>query len=331
MPLFALATLLPLPLLAAAIAAGGPWAWVALIYMTALTAGLDALVRRTPASAPDSEFPAGTALSVTLATLHFPLLAGSAWALGARPFGWDSVALFLAAGQYIGQVSHANAHDLIHRPTRALHRLGVAVYVSLLYGQHASAHVLVHHVHVATPRDPSSARLGEGFYAYLVRAWPATFMQGWHAESARLARAGRPAWRHPYTAYLGGAALCVALATAAGWGVLLAYILLAAYAQVQIYLSDYVQHYGLHRAPGTPVGAAHSWNSAHWFSSALLLNAPRHSDHHARPARPYPALTLPDPAPMLPRPLPVMATLALFPRRWRRVMDPRAARWQAAP
>jgi len=76
------------------------------------------------------------------------------------------------------------------------------------------------------------------------------------------------------------------------------------------------------------MGVRHSWNAPHWFSSALMLNAPRHSDHHTHPARVYPALRLTEDMPVLPRSLPAMATLALFPRLWRRVMDPRVADWQ---
>lgn len=58
-----------------------------------------------------------------------------------------------------------------------------------------------------------------------------------------------------------------------------------------------------------------------------MLNAPRHSDHHAHPSRIYPALRLGDTGapgrPILQRSLPAMAALALFPPLWRRVMDPR--------
>ncbi|HSG55886.1 MAG TPA: fatty acid desaturase, partial [Paracoccaceae bacterium] len=103
---------------------------------------------------------------------------------------------------------------------------------------------------------------------------------------------------------------------------------------MQLLLSDYVQHYGLRRrtrADGRlePVGPQHSWNAAPWFSAAVMLNAPRHSDHHLNPARPYPALRL-DAAsmPVLPRSLPVMAMLALWPAAWRRVMDAKVALWQ---
>ena len=61
-----------------------------------------------------------------------------------------------------------------------------------------------------------------------------------------------------------------------------------------------------------------------------MLNAPRHSDHHSHPARPYPALRLgePDEAPRLPWPLPVACTLALFPPLWKRAIRPTLRRWQ---
>lgn len=79
-----------------------------------------------------------------------------------------------------------------------------------------------------------------------------------------------------------------------------------------------------------PVESRHSWNAPHLMSSALMLNAPRHSDHHAHPGRPFPALLLKGDMPMLPQSLPVMACVALYPRLWRRVMARRAAQWQEA-
>ena len=61
-----------------------------------------------------------------------------------------------------------------------------------------------------------------------------------------------------------------------------------------------------------------------------MLNAPRHSDHHTHPTRPYPALRMPSDlvAPILPYSLPVMGALALYPRRWKKRMDPMVAEWR---
>ena len=156
-----------------------------------------------------------------------------------------------------------------------------------------------------------------------------------NAERDRLERIGRSHWHNPYLLYGAGSALMMIAAALIGElaGVLV-YISLALYATSQLLLSDYVQHYGLRRkfqdGKAEPVNAHHSWNAPHWFSSALMLNAPRHSDHHAHPSRRFGELRLNEDTPMLPRSLPTMATLALFPTLWRRIMDHRARRWTNA-
>jgi alkane 1-monooxygenase len=330
MLLFATYTLIPVGLIGLGAVWGGLCVVLAVLYLTALTATLDLFVARVAKPLPESEFPAATGLSVTLALVHFVLLglvvivlAGNTLVLA------EKLALFAAAGLFFGQVSNSNAHELIHRSGRGLHALGMWVYISLLFGHHTSAHPLVHHRLVATRADPSTARLGESLYRFMGRAWVGSFRAGFRAESARLAQTGRAWWRHPYLLYFGGAALFIILAQS--FGGLLPYLGLVGFAQLQLLMSDYVQHYGLTRALGPqgkpePMGPAHSWNAPHLASSALMLHAPRHSDHHAKPALPYPALGLPSGAPMLPRSLPVMACVALYPRLWRRVMDPLVAR-----
>jgi alkane 1-monooxygenase len=324
MILFAFATLFPAALIALAATLGGAWPWLALAAMTLLPAALDALIPRVAAPAEGQEFPAADALSASLAVVHLLLLplavAAVAGTTGLTPAG--RFATGLAAALWFGQVTHPNAHELIHRGSRLLFELGRWSYVSLLIGHHVSAHRLVHHPHVGTPLDPNTPREGQGFYRYALRAWWGSFTAGWRAESARR----RAFWRHPYVSYVGGALAMLALgAVVAGPAGVTAWLVLAGMAQGQILLSDYVQHYGLTRAGGIE---GTSWNAPHFYSSHLMLNAPRHSDHHAHPSRPYPALRLDasGPEPTLPRPLPAMATLALFPRPWKRLMRRELAR-----
>ncbi|WP_281983957.1 alkane 1-monooxygenase [Thalassorhabdomicrobium marinisediminis] len=336
LPVFYLATLTAPLLVAAGALWGGIWSVAGVLWMTALTALLDRLVSVTLPVVEGDEFPAADHLTRTLALAHFLLwllviAALSGWTgLG----GWEKLGVFLGAGLFMGQVSNSNAHELIHRPARHLRRLGRWVYISLLFGHHASAHPLVHHVHVGTRADPSTARLGEGFYRFWGRAWIGGFRDGLRAETRRSVRSGRPRWRHPYLGYLVGAVavLLIAFVIGGGAGVLWA-VLLAIFAQSQLMLSDYVQHYGLQRKIGAdgraePVGPKQSWNAPQPASSALMLNAPRHSDHHCTPNRAFPGLVLDADMPMLPRSLPVMASLALVPPLWKRVMNPRAARWR---
>lgn len=328
---FALVTLLPVPLLFAGAFWGGLWLWAAFLHVTALTALMDRLIATAqPGDAvAEREFPMGDRLSEGLALVHLALLPVAVWALAVNLSGSEWLLAFFAFGLFLGQVSTANAHELIHRAQRWPRFLGLMVFVTLLFGHHVSAHRLVHHRHVGTNADPNSPRLGRSFWGFLPRAWIGSFTAGLRAERELSVRAGRGRI-NPYAVYLGGAAVLAAAAWAVwgAWG-LAVYVALAFHAQSQLLMSDYVQHYGLRRrmdASGRPepVGAQHSWNGGHWFSSALTMNAPRHSDHHAHPARAFPVLRLPQDAPMLPAPLPVMGLIALFPPIWRRIMDPRA-------
>ena len=85
----------------------------------------------------------------------------------------------------------------------------------------------------------------------------------------------------------------------------------------------------LNRGTGSYHSQVIRHKGVHWFSNYLMLAAPRHSDHHLHPTKPYPALEIgpPDQVPTLPYSLPVMGFIALNPRRWRALMDPQVARW----
>lgn len=339
MSLFAALALAPLALLALAGWLGGVWVWMALLSLSVLVIGLDLLVPPLLADASEgAEFPGSDALLVAIGVAALLLLPLTVAVVASGRLGWpEGGAMLLAAGWWLGQVAHPAAHELIHRSDRALFRLGMAVYTACLVGHHTSAHRLVHHVHVGTPDDPATARAGQGFWRYLPKASRDGFMAGWRAETALRARAARRGV-HPYAVYLGGAigALGIAALIGGGLGVLL-WLLLGLHVQVQIHLSDYVQHYGLarHRLPDgrlEPVSPRHSWNAAHWYSSHMMLNAPRHSDHHAHPSRHYPALRLgtEGEVPHLPWPLPMACLIALFPPLWRRRMKPVLAGMEGA-
>ena len=331
---FTATSFLPVPLLVLGASFGGVWCWSALIYLTLLAFVLDEIVATFGDE--DSEFPAADGLLVVLGLSHFVVLALVVRAFGNGLGTGEGIALFLATGLFCGQIGNANAHELIHRGARSLHQLGRWVYISMLFGHHTSAHTLVHHRYVGSADDPNTARVGEGYYGFAARAWMGSFRAGLAAENARYQ--GRSILLHPYVGYCVGSILCVIAAwTIGGWGALAAYLGLAVFAQSQLLMSDYVQHYGLARATRgeklEPVAAEHSWNAPHVFTSHMMLNAPRHSAHHARPSLKFNELDLPAPgsAPVLPYSLPAMSVIALYPPLWRRMMNPRLAYWQARP
>ncbi|MCB6178662.1 alkane 1-monooxygenase [Rhodobacter sp. Har01] len=336
---FTLATVLPAAFLAIGASQGGMWLWLAFLYMAAITIVVDQVLPFGTADAPEGqEVLAADNLLVGLGAAALVLMMIATWAIaGSSSLSFiERLLMLLGTGLWLGQVAHPAAHELIHRTNKPMFHLGQAVYSAMLVGHHASAHRLVHHRHVATDQDPNSAREGETFYQYLQRAWKGSFDAGLKAENEMRARSnGGLTDPHPYLIYIGGAVLALIVAIwIAGVLGLFVWLLLSAHATVQIFLSDYVQHYGLRRAVQdgrtAPVGLEHSWNTAHWLSSATMLNAPRHSDHHANPTRPYPLLRLPAPdvAPQLPWPLPMACTMALFPTTWKARMEPLLARWR---
>lgn len=331
---YAAITLPPLVLLLLAGTAWGGFAYVALIWLTLVTAIADKLLEP-PRMATDEEeiIPWSEALSVGLALGHILLLISTATALtsGTLTFGQSS-ALFIATASFFGQVSHPNAHELIHRTPAALRALGAAVYTSIGFGHHVSAHRLVHHRQVGTEADPNTPLPGESFWAYLPRAWQGSFEAGIISEVERLERKGRGPNHvtNPYWIWLGGAIVSLILVTmAAGIGGTLVLIGLSALTGAQILMSDYVQHYGLQRLilPSgrvEPVAPHHSWNSPKGFSSYLMMNAPAHSEHHMHPDRAYEHLDPQADVPTLPLSMPVMAMVAMVPSAWHRMMDHRA-------
>jgi len=341
--LLTVAALIPVPFLALGPILGGWFAGIALFYLSIFAFLIDETVRIPADSQPlpgAGNRLAINAVPMALALAHFGLLPLAVWAL-TQDFGLGlgaKLTSFWAFAIFFGTISTANAHELIHRSNKLQRRLGTWMFISMLFGHHASAHPGIHHQHVATPLDPNTARLNESFYRFFRRAWHGSFQAGRALEAKRLRLRGlaplHPA--NPYVGYLLGALAMLVLAAGLGGisGVLI-YISLALFAQLQLMLADYVQHYGLERQRDAQgkyrrVEVRHAWNAPHIFSSALMLNAPRHSDHHLHPAQDFTRLSLlsDQGAPMLPHSIAVMSIIALWPRAWKRLMNPRVRDWQ---
>jgi alkane 1-monooxygenase len=329
---FALAAFVPVGLLALGGLWGGVWVWLALVYISVIAFVLDeGGVRITPAADPEGVVFWANSVSVVLALGHFYLLALGVFAItGATGLSiTERVVAFLGFGLFFGQISIANAHDLIHRTQRGLFDLGKWVFISMLYGHVTTSHRLLHHPYVATPKDPTFPPKGTSFYQYLPRSLWRNLVEGFQIERARAARSGQ---MNPYVTYVSGALGGIVLAwLALGNSGVAALLGFGLYAQFQHAMVDYLQHYGLARrllpdGRYAPLQACHSWNSPHWFSALMTVNVTRHSDHHAHPGRVYPALRLEPDMPMLPYSLPAMGVIALLPSLWFKVMDRRVDR-----
>jgi len=251
----------------------------------------------------------------------------------------EKLTLFFGMGVMSGTIGIVYAHELMHQKDPLERWLGDLLLASVLYSHFRSEHLRVHHLYVGTPRDPVTARYGEGFHRYFQRVLTDCPRSAWAAEAAMLARKRLSPWttQNPFFRYavLQGAMLLLALIIG-GWAGLALFVFQAVVAIWQLELVNYVEHYGLTRAHLGEghyeyVLPRHSWNAAHRASNWLLINLQRHSDHHYKPDRRFPLLQnyAEAEAPQLPYGYPVMTTLALVPNLWRRVMNPRVKAWRA--
>jgi alkane 1-monooxygenase len=243
---------------------------------------------------------------------------------------FDGIGLALTVGMVSG-IAINTAHELGHKRDSMERWLSRVALAQSGYGHFFIEHNRGHHVRVATPEDPASARLGESYYAFWPRTVAGSLRSAWGLEHTRLARMGRSLWT-PRNDILSAWAMTVVLfaGLAVVFGaVVLPYLLIQAVVGFSLLeVVNYLEHYGLRRQRREDgryerTRPEHSWNSNSVASNVLLYHLQRHSDHHANPVRRYQALRHVEETPQLPTGYAGMILLAAIPPLWRRVMDPR--------
>lgn len=335
--------LIPMVWLAAIL--GGWWIALPIVSTWYLFSILDAALGLNRDNAdpqtPEDQLRLYKAITAAWVPLQVISLFGLVWYVSdvAHLTGWEKVGVFFGVGVMTGTVGITYAHELMHQRNRLERRLGDLLMAMVLYSHFRSEHLLVHHRHVGTPRDPVTARYNEGFHRFYPRVLRQSLVSAFRAEAAMLARKGLP-WHHrsnPFWTYWALQAGALALAAVlGGWVGLGLFAIQAGVAIWQLELVNYVEHYGLtreHLGDGKyeHVQPRHSWNASHRASNWLLINLQRHSDHHYKPDRRFPLLqTYPEAeAPQLPFGYPVMTMAAMVPPLWRRVMNPRVRAWRS--
>ena len=231
--------------------------------------------------------------------------------------GWPAkIGLALSVG-VLGGVGINTAHEMGHKKDSLERWLSKITLAQTCYGHFYIEHNRGHHVRVATPEDPASARLGETFWEFLPRSIFGSLRSAWELEAKRLERAGKSKW-HWSNDVLNAWAMSVVF-----YG-----ILIAVFGVALLETVNYLEHYGLLRQKNSNgryerCAPVHSWNSDHIVTNLFLYHLQRHSDHHANPTRRYQTLRSMADAPNLPSGYASMIALTYFPPLWRKVMDHR--------
>jgi alkane 1-monooxygenase len=240
------------------------------------------------------------------------------------------IGLALSVGM-LGGVGINTAHELGHKKDSLERWLAKITLAQTWYGHFYIEHNRGHHVRVATPEDPASARFGETFWEFLPRSVFGSLRSSWELEGQRMRRLGKS----PFN--IRNDVLNAWLMSLVFWGVLIAVfgpavipfmIIQAVFGFTLLETVNYLEHYGLLRQKmdnGRYERCApeHSWNSDHLVTNLFLYHLQRHSDHHANPTRRYQTLRSMHGAPNLPSGYASMIALTYVPAVWRRVMDHR--------
>ena len=239
-------------------------------------------------------------------------------------------------GLVTGGVGITLAHELMHKNTRYQQVVSRIILVMVCYGHFIIEHVRGHHVRVATPQDPASARLGESIYHFLPRSIFGSFKSAWHLECRRLKQRQLPVFScyNQFWWIISAPVIITILCyMLGGLSCALFFLLQSFIAILTLEIVNYIEHYGLQRKKlengrYERVSPCHSWNANHWLSNMLLFHLQRHSDHHTYGARPYQILKHMEESPQLPSGYIGMIFIALFPPLWRAVMDKRVISYQ---
>jgi alkane 1-monooxygenase len=203
---------------------------------------------------------------------------------------WQQAGCAYVAGLMLS-TNHIVGHELVHRRSETV-AMAMGRWLLALNGdaQFSISHVYGHHMNVATPADPATARRGENAYRFAVRSAFGQYLEAIDIEGARLRRNAQAFWSI-HNRLLRGVAMTGAIAVVAWWASgLPGLVLLLGSMLVSKFLFElvnYIQHYGLVRVPGKRVEPRHSWDCDHRWATLTFYNLARHSHHHTKPVLPY--------------------------------------------
>jgi alkane 1-monooxygenase len=266
-------------------------------------------------------------------------------ATGELKNAFDWIGFTVGFALVTGGIGITVAHELGHKKAEVERFYSKVLLMTVCYMHFYIEHNRGHHVYVATPEDPATARMGESFYRFWVRSVFGQYRHSWRIVSENLHRKGvspislqnEMVW---FT--LIPLAFC-ALATIAFsyyfgrvlWEIPVFFFAQSFLAFTLLELVNYIEHYGIVRKEIEPgryerVNPVHSWNASHMISNFFLFQLQRHSDHHVAAYKRYQVLDHYDESPQLPYGYPTMIMIAMVPPLWFAMMDRRLQSWRSA-
>ena len=242
----------------------------------------------------------------------------------------DIVGIILSASIVMATNGINVGHELGHRKSIIARTCSKILYLPSQYMHFYIEHNFGHHINVATPEDPATARYKQTLYSFWVTSVIRTYISAWKIQ-LRLLRVSKKSFLSIkndmifYTLFQ----IIFLLFIYYNFGIYLTVLSLVMSVVSFLFLEtiNYVEHYGLLRKKELSgryerVKPHHSWNSNHTIGRIVLYELTRHSDHHFKSSKKYQVLESLEDCPHLPYGYPTSILLSLIPPVWFRIMNP---------
>jgi len=269
--------------------------------------------------------------------LNVPIVYGMLW-YGLTKVTTTELSLFeiigtiLSLGIVLGSNGINVGHELGHREKLSERILGKLLLLPSFYTHFFIEHNHGHHLHVATPEDPSTARYNQNLYVFWIQTVTGTYTKAWKIQKklnevnnvAVFSLKNDMLWftliqiSYAISIYLLFGKVGLMVAVFAG---IVGFLLLETI--------NYIEHYGLLRKQTASgryerVTEKHSWNSNHILGRIILYELTRHSDHHYKSQKKYQILEYHDESPQMPYGYPTSMVLSFFPPDRKSVVEGRS-------
>jgi len=240
----------------------------------------------------------------------------------------DTIGRVIAMGLLCGIFGINVAHELGHRVNFIEQLFAKSLLLTSLYMHFFIEHNKGHHKHVATPHDPSTAKLNQSLYRFWLQTLPGTYLSAWHIAIADATKKNKVFPKLNNEMFLFQVVqllFVIGVFYFFGMKAMVGFLIAALIGGLLLEAVNYIEHYGLSRSQTSEqqferVQPHHSWNSNHIIGRLMLFELSRHSDHHYLASRKYQILRSFDNAPQMPTGYPGMILLSLFPPLWFKIM-----------
>ena len=199
-------------------------------------------------------------------------------------------------------------HELGHRKSLFSRTCSKLLYLPCQYMHFFIEHNFGHHINVATPNDPATAKYKQNLYSFWISSVTKTYISAWKIQ-LKLLRVSKLSFISIkndmifYTLFQVSFLIFIYL----NYGLIITIysVFMSVVSFLFLETINYVEHYGLLRKINSNgryerVKPHHSWNSNHTIGRITLYELTRHSDHHFKSSKKYQVLESIEDSPQLP-------------------------------